>query len=612
MALLLVGENIDKTRSHYLSETGQLTQLMRGIYVTSGSNIEELVLKHSVRIAKYLYPRAYLSAASATLLGPTLDGKLFISGPRSQRTRIRNLEIVQNKAPEFSSTASAIIDDGMGEFKIEVSSIRQRFLESFRRKSEHGASIDNAMRSTMAKRVIEEFNSVEKTADALWAIARKNEWFWEGEQAERYLKQGLELSPVQNEASFDLVVAWHGNVIGTLSHDGFEWYWRTENGFHLPLVRQTIPGKLPPFISALLPEGWLENILKDSDERNLLRTGKRYMSNITVSNNKKDVKQLPADILSVSLSQFSSGGVFTGTYSGPGRDNIETSFERNLANIYKSAETPRLSGVQIKAPMLLDQQGILQPSDNLPFTHIFKPAGTGGFEYLPIVEFISLALGKSIGFEAPEFALTQMPDGMPPALIIERFDIRNDTSDNRLIALEDFCSLLDLTAANKYDGTIEQAGRALRGISTSPTEDLLTLLNRALFAWLIADGDMHLKNIAVLKTALPGQKTFQSIRMAPIYDLVSTVVFPNLQNDTMAIKLNGKANRIKRRDLMTVAATMGLRATDAENLIEETLVRLKRTLPEIVLPEGIDYPDQAKRLVEEMLLICKRRIEEFN
>lgn len=612
MALFLVGENIDKTRGHYLSETGQLIQLMRGIYVTSGSNIEELVLRHSVRIAKYLYPRAYLSAASATLLGPTLDGKLFISGPRSQRTRIRNLEIVQNRAPEFSSTAPAIIDDGMGEFKIEVSSIRQRFLESFRRKSEHGASIDNAMQAAMAKRVIEEFNSVEKTADALWAIARKNEWFWEGEQAERYLKQGLELSPVQNEASFDLVVAWHGNAIGTLSHDGFEWYWRAEKGFHLPLVRQTIPGKLPPFISALLPEGWLENILKDSDERNLLRTGKRYMSNITVSNSKKDLKQLPVDILSVSLSQFSSGGVFTGTYNGPGRDNIETSFERNLANIYKSAETPRLSGVQIKAPMSLDQQGILQPSANLPFTHILKPAGTGGFEYLPIVEFISLTLGKSIGFEAPEFALTQMPDGMPLALIVERFDIRNDTSDNRLIALEDFCSLLDLMAANKYDGTIEQAGRALRGISTSPTEDLLTLLKRALFAWLIADGDMHLKNIAVLKTALPGQKAFQSIRMAPIYDLVSTVIFPNLQNDTMAIKLNGKANRIKRRDFMTVAATMGLRATDAENLIEETLIKLKQALPGTALPDRIDYPDQAKELIGEMLHVCGARIKEFN
>ncbi|TIX76953.1 MAG: type II toxin-antitoxin system HipA family toxin, partial [Mesorhizobium sp.] len=62
MALHLVGENIDKTRSHYRAETGKLVQLMRGIYVDAGENIEATVLKHAVRIAKYLYPNAYLSA----------------------------------------------------------------------------------------------------------------------------------------------------------------------------------------------------------------------------------------------------------------------------------------------------------------------------------------------------------------------------------------------------------------------------------------------------------------------------------------------------------------------------------------------------------------------
>jgi serine/threonine-protein kinase HipA len=42
------------------------------------------------------------------------------------------------------------------------------------------------------------------------------------------------------------------------------------------------PGKLPPFIASLLPEGWLEAVLKARDERALLRTGKRYMSNVMI------------------------------------------------------------------------------------------------------------------------------------------------------------------------------------------------------------------------------------------------------------------------------------------------------------------------------------------
>src|SRR5262245_48472785 len=99
MALHLVGETLDKARSTYRAETGALVQLMRGIYVDAGDDIDATVLRHAVRIAKYLYPKAYLSGASAILLGPTPDGRLFISARRKQRMRIRALEIIQNQAP---------------------------------------------------------------------------------------------------------------------------------------------------------------------------------------------------------------------------------------------------------------------------------------------------------------------------------------------------------------------------------------------------------------------------------------------------------------------------------------------------------------------------------
>src|SRR3990170_8960708 len=136
MALQLVGETLDKTRSHYRAETGKLVQLMRGIYVDPDDDFDATVLRHAVRIARYLYPRAYLSAASAVLLGPTRDGRLFLSARRKQRTRIRALEIIQNEAPKHPPVGEAIIDDGMGEFRVSVSSIRQRFLEAFRLRSE--------------------------------------------------------------------------------------------------------------------------------------------------------------------------------------------------------------------------------------------------------------------------------------------------------------------------------------------------------------------------------------------------------------------------------------------------------------------------------------------
>src|SRR5882757_848199 len=181
MALHLVGETLDKTCSHYRAGIGKLVRLLRGVYVDADDDIDATVLEHAVRIAKYLYQNAYLSGASAVQLGPTRDGRLFLSGRRKQRTRIRALEIIQNEAPKHPSLGSAVIDDGMGEFRVDVSSIRQRFLEAFRLRSEHAASIDDAMRDAIVARLIEEYGSAQTVATAVWTLARENGWHKEGE-----------------------------------------------------------------------------------------------------------------------------------------------------------------------------------------------------------------------------------------------------------------------------------------------------------------------------------------------------------------------------------------------------------------------------------------------
>lgn len=289
----------------------------------------------------------------------------------------------------------------------------------------------------------------------------------------------------------------------------------------------------------------MAQVLRDRDERDALRRGRRYMSNITVVETRKELATLPADIPTTRLDRFVDDGRFTGHYEGPQRGAIEESFEQNLARIFARAETPRLSGVQIKAPMHLAHDGTLRPAIDLPFTHILKPAGPAGFETLPIVEWLCLELGRAVGFDVPQFALIEMPDGMPPALLVERFDIRQTTEDQRRFALEDFCSILDLPASAKYDGAIERMAHALRPLSTDPTADLDILFRRAIFAWLIADGDMHLKNLAMLKVADPDAKSFTSVRFAQLYDAVTTRVFPGLGGDRMALKLNGKDDRFR-------------------------------------------------------------------
>lgn len=586
MPIYLVGETIDARSAYQRAQTGDLIQLVRGVYVEIGSNVDLTILDHAVRIAHYLYPHAYLSSASAVQLAPTPDGRLFISGRRNQRTRLRNLEIVQNEAAIHPSTAIAVIGDDLGEFRIQVSSPRQRFLEAFRLRSEHASAITTEMRAQMAARLVNEHGSPQAAADAIWALARENSWYREGESAERFLLAQPAVSKTSvNKAVLDLQVAWHGEPLGRLTHDGFEWRWKPQKRPGPTLVRETTPGKLPAFIESLLPEGWLAQVLHDRDEREALRRGRRYMSNIVIVQSRDELAASPADILTTTLASFVDAGHFTGQYAGPSRGKIEETFEHNLARSIAHAETPRLSGVQIKAPMSLMPDGALVLAVDKPFTHILKPAGAAGFEMLPIVEWLCLELGRAAGFETANAALLAMPDGMSPALVVERFDIRYGAKDQRRFALEDFCSILDLPTSAKYGATIERMARGLRPLSTDPMADLDILFRRAVFAWLIADGDMHLKNLALLKIAEVGAKGFSSVRFAPLYDAVTTRVFPGLGGDRMALKLNGKDDRLTRQDFMALARTIGMIAEHAESAIEELAMRVAARAKTLELPK---------------------------
>lgn len=129
--LYFVGETIDKAQSHYQAGTGKLVQLMRGIYADANDDIDAAVLAHAVRIARYLYPNTFLSAASAVSLGPSSDGRLFLSGRRIQRTRIRGLEIIQNKAPLHPSLSRAMVGDDMGSFRLTYPPFANAFWKPF-------------------------------------------------------------------------------------------------------------------------------------------------------------------------------------------------------------------------------------------------------------------------------------------------------------------------------------------------------------------------------------------------------------------------------------------------------------------------------------------------
>ena len=575
--LHLVGENIDKHRASYGVEQGRLVPIMRGVLVEAGDDADAVILNHAIRIARYLYPQTYLSGYSAEKLSPTIDGRLFLSGKRGQRTRLRSLEIIQTRAPERPEIETATLSDSLGDISIRRATARFRFLEAFRVKSESGAAIDDDIKLHLAKRLTEEAGNVSELVTALWRLAEANAWRTEAGRAERFLESPRRVrAPVE----LDLAVCWHGQQVGNLLHDGTAWRWRPDQDAHPNPVRPGTPGALPPFIESLLPEGWLDKVLNAKNERERVTGGRRYMSNITIVAASEQAQNLPADMLQGRLSDWSRDGLFVGVYKGPAPKFDET-LERSLAQLYAQAGAPRLSGVQIKAPMTLTATGELHSAAESAFTHILKPSPGAGFEALPAIEHACLSAAAACGFDVPAHALVPMPGGLPPALLVERFDIRLNETDARRLAMEDLASLRGLRAEEKYEGSIEQVARALRPVSTNWAADGPILLLRALFAWIIADGDLHLKNIAVLRIAQPGSDHFSSVRLAPAYDMVTTRIFPGLEHDAMALTLNGKRNRLNRQDFGRAAATMDLPRSAASEAVDELCAALRRHLAEV-------------------------------
>jgi hypothetical protein len=90
--------------------------------------------------------------------------------------------------------------------------------------------------------------------------------------------------------------------------------------FEVAMVRRTaLPGArggrhrerhpAPPRCEvAMVPEGWLEQVLSARDDREALRNGRRYMSNVTIVP-RGETSNLPVDVLLTPLSRFVASGL---------------------------------------------------------------------------------------------------------------------------------------------------------------------------------------------------------------------------------------------------------------------------------------------------------------
>ena len=187
-----------------------------------------------------------------------------------------------------------------------------------------------------------------------------------------------------------------------------------------------------------------------------------------------------------------------------------------------------LAGAQDKVAVKVFGSQISIPLGGAPSTHILKPANEhfAGLVFNEVL--LSLRLASAVGMPAAP-AEARTIDGTEYALI-ERYDRRTvqtpaGTNLERLHQ-EDFCQALGIASENKYQveggPSLKQCFDLLREVSSAPVIDLQRLLDAVIFNYLIGNHDAHGKNFSLLYEE-PGEA-----RLAPLYDLVCTVYYPEL------------------------------------------------------------------------------------
>jgi serine/threonine-protein kinase HipA len=195
-----------------------------------------------------------------------------------------------------------------------------------------------------------------------------------------------------------------------------------------------------------------------------------------------------------------------------------------------------LAGAQSKLPVVYRDGAFWLPQDGAPSTHILKPELSEWFKGIVHNEHACMSLARALGIPVAGTRIVEV--GGIPCLLVTRYDraVDADTGHVRRIHQEDFCQALGRPPERKYQSEggppAREIVRLLRsGWSTAPARDILAFVDLAVFNAIIGNADAHGKNYSMLYDG-------RTRRLAPGYDLVSTVFWPEL-SAVPAMKIGG-------------------------------------------------------------------------
>ena len=309
--------------------------------------------------------------------------------------------------------------------------------------------------------------------------------------------------------------------------------------------------QLPPVLQMNLPEGYLLQVLQ---ERFGPHMGASPIALLSVIG-RNMVGRLQVAAPGAELAEPARPIEVAALLKG---DNSEAAF----AALVREHATSGVSGV---VPKFLDAQAEEssaplaqhQKTSLVTRRHIIK----GSSARLPFAA-LNEHLCMQVASRVMPTAKTEVSDD-GQALVLHRFDV--DELGQPHWGMEDFCSLLGLRPAAKYNTTWERIAKAVRD-HVPGAQRLATyrqLATTLLLTYALRNADCHAKNLALRYSSRA------DVHLAPAYDMLTTSVYAGFQHNPPAIGFMGKKTWTPGKNLQKfIAATLGMQPREQQHLVQ--------------------------------------------
>lgn len=259
-----------------------------------------------------------------------------------------------------------------------------------------------------------------------------------------------------------------------------------------------------------------------------------------------------------------------------------------------------------------------QPNGSDPGNYIMKFCNDI-YEDLSVNEQLCLLAAKRLGIEIPEsFILKVKNKSFRPTILFasKRYDRIIDQNSRYIGELpvpyrlhqEDFAQALGIPLSQKYEPEgkhyLKSMFDVLRLHSSNSSEDMTRLWKMCVFNFFIGNTDNHIKNFSLVYS-----KDLNSVRLAPFYDVSSTLIYENISKK-MAFRINHKVDstKITKNDFKEESRLIDFDEHQAMQIYDEIKDNLKTALygsAEELESSGFM---NAKNIAERILTVMKRLI----